>query len=500
MKHGQTPVVPEKERKVMFISRIFNMMLFLAIGVFILVSQSCSGDKQSDTSGLKDSGINLSIDVGDSFVDTINWEIFDDTNTLVDSGSVDVSQPGSTVSLEYFGLLPGNYTIVLSAVTDDGILMCEGSAAFTITAGVITDVYIVLNCDTDPRFGGVRVNGELNVCADLTTVVVSPLQVEVGYNIDLMAAAEDAENDPITYNWTATSGSFNDPSAANTQYTCEAPGTHTLTLGVSDDNFTHCVDSFSADVTCVSSAVCGNEVVEPGEQCEPPDTAVCNSECQWIPGATVTQTVPLVCSNNVTPDIMEIPYELTVIPLEPVFEGAPTGFQFTGVVNFPPAFLNAALATIPGITEVTLNDLNATVIARSGATGSSVVLGSAVPTPATLPIPIVNDSAQCSAAGLPTPCVLQPMQMQLTTESGTFTPTATGTDILFGWNEDLLPPISFAVSDPAGPNGIRVVAIVLSIGMECYMGRMNDNGTPGNPADDFPEALPDGILIAIPVN
>ena len=76
--------------------------------------------------------------------------------------------------------------------------------------------------------------------------------------IDVRAVAEDAEGDPIEYAWSADRGSFDDPSAAATTYTCEALGDDTVTITVSDDGFQHCNCNRSVDVRCVDGGTGGS--------------------------------------------------------------------------------------------------------------------------------------------------------------------------------------------------------------------------------------------------
>jgi hypothetical protein len=106
-----------------------------------------------------------------------------------------------------FGLAPGEaYLVELSATSEDGQVTCGGSANFDVSVGVSTDVMVMLNCKRPARYGGVRVNGKFNICAELAKVVVSPLQTSVGNQIDLAAAGTDVEGDAITYVWTGTGG------------------------------------------------------------------------------------------------------------------------------------------------------------------------------------------------------------------------------------------------------------------------------------------------------
>ena len=216
-------------------------------------------------------------------------------------------------------------------------------------------------------------------------------------------------------------------------------------------------------------------------------------------------------------------------------DGVPVDFAVTGIAFFPPAFLNAAISTIPGLTEVTLNALTATPHIRSGAVGAPfdlTTLVSANPVPEQVAIPILGlpasvgicgplnvatcpntctDGTPCSQGsttcdligdGTCAPrgaciCVVEPLVLPLSSDVVTVTPdiTATG-DILFGWNEDLLPPQTVIVTNPPGPNGIRVLAVVLQVGIEGWMGKVVS--IPPDP--DVAGPLLDSELLAIPIS
>jgi hypothetical protein len=166
-------------------------------------------------------------------------------------GAIDTSAPGATPSVEVFGLGPGNYIVHLEASSDDGKTSCRGSEMFNVAAGLATEVAVLVRCSTGQRFGAVRVNGKLNICPELTKAVVAPLQTSIGNIITVRSQAEDPEGDTIRYSWTADSGTFANPSAADTFYTCEETGNHQLTISVTDDGAEYCVDSWTVDVTCV---------------------------------------------------------------------------------------------------------------------------------------------------------------------------------------------------------------------------------------------------------
>ncbi|MDB4278515.1 hypothetical protein N9917_02800 [Deltaproteobacteria bacterium] len=172
-------------------------------------------------------------------------------------GTIDTSDPNATASVEVFGLEPGHYEIELEAESDDGASSCRGSAMFDVTAGVATEVAVLLGCSGEERLGAVRVNGDFNICPELTKAVVAPLQTSVGNDIDVRSQAVDAEGDAIEYSWTADSGTFANPSAAATFYTCEETGDHRLTISITERGSDACVDDWTVDIRCVDGSGTG---------------------------------------------------------------------------------------------------------------------------------------------------------------------------------------------------------------------------------------------------
>jgi len=170
-------------------------------------------------------------------------------------GTINTSSPGSTASFEMYGIPAGeDYTIMMTATSVDGETSCSGSAQFDVAVGVVTEVAVMLNCKPGEEFGGVRVNGSFNFCADLLKVVVAPLQTSVGNQIDVYARAADIEADPIEYLWTGTGGSFANPTSPLTTYTCEEVGDQTITITVSDDGFEYCDCNWTVDIKCVDGS------------------------------------------------------------------------------------------------------------------------------------------------------------------------------------------------------------------------------------------------------
>jgi hypothetical protein len=209
-----------------------------------------------DTQAADDTGsLSLELTLADGIeVDVVDYYI--SGNGVDTSGSINVSAAGSSASIEVFGLPPGQgYLIEMQATSTNGEVTCRGLALFDVEVGESTSVMVMLNCRLPADLGGLRVDGKFNICAALRQVVVSPLQTSVGNDIELESVADDEEGDnTIQYQWTATGGSFTDPSAPSTDYTCEEVGEQSVTIEVSDDGFVWCVDSWTINVTCVDGA------------------------------------------------------------------------------------------------------------------------------------------------------------------------------------------------------------------------------------------------------
>ena len=250
--------------------------LVAAVGV-----AGCSSDTTTgDTSG----SLSLNLELAPGVViNEVDWTLSGNGMPSM-SGTIDTSAPGATASVEVFGLLPGeDYLVELEATTEDGEITCRGSAEFDVEIGVSTPVMVMLNCKRPARLGGVRVNGKFNICAQVATAVVSPLQTSVGNDIDLVAQGEDVEDDPISYAWFATGGTIADPTAATTTYTCDEVGDHIVRIVVSDDDAEFCMDEWTVAVTCVEgeAGLCDGIICVPdGNECTETECNPSTGQCE----------------------------------------------------------------------------------------------------------------------------------------------------------------------------------------------------------------------------
>ncbi len=250
-------------------------LVFLVCGS--LFALGCSTDAQQ---GGASGSLSLDLVLADGIViNEVDYEISGNGMEAM-GGTIDTSAPGATASVEVYGLPPGeDFLVGLKATSEDGEVTCWGSTEFDVEVGVSTDVMVMLNCKFPVGSGGVRVNGKLNICAQLHKMVVSPLQTSIGNDIDLSAMGKDEEGDSITYVWTGTGGSIADPNAATTTYTCGEAGEQSITVTISDDDLEYCMDDWTVLVTCVEVDLCDDVDCDDGNECTDNDCDPANGTC-----------------------------------------------------------------------------------------------------------------------------------------------------------------------------------------------------------------------------
>jgi hypothetical protein len=240
----------------------------------------------------------LALIIGGATVSSVAYTVLSGATPPVTlaSGTINVSDPNATVSLD-ITLPPGTGdTVSLSATTSTG-LACSGvSAPFNVIAGQTTNVTLTLVCGGG---GQTKTTGTVGItatvvagdnCPSITSATASPATTSVGGTIAVSAVATDPDTtatppDVLTYAW-APAANFTAPTSASTAFNCTADGTQTITLTVNDNHVpTSCPVTITMTVNCVNVSTCGDGIIQPGETCEPPNTATCSSTCQTITGA-----------------------------------------------------------------------------------------------------------------------------------------------------------------------------------------------------------------------
>jgi cysteine-rich repeat protein len=221
--------------------------------------------------------------VGGDQVLSVNYRIEDAYGNVADQGTIDMHQDGATASIRLDLPAGSNYLASMTATTVGGVPCAGESARFTVTAGATTQAEVALQCSASPTSGAADLQGTFNACPTVESLTVVPLAVDIGQDIALSAAAQDADGDPISYSWTATNGgSFGSADLQSTTYLCTSIGQHILTLTVADNR--GCNQNHTALVTCLSACVgvCGNGFVDCHEQCDDGNTVAgdgCSPTC-----------------------------------------------------------------------------------------------------------------------------------------------------------------------------------------------------------------------------
>lgn len=117
------------------------------------------------------------------------------------------------------------------------VLVCTGAQLVEIIADTRVTVSLVLDCSVPPPAAGeAEVVADFNFPPEIVSVTATPSPVVVGGTVDLVVTATDPNaSDVLTYDWTATDGTFSVTDAATTVWTAPAvDGSYEITVTVSD--------------------------------------------------------------------------------------------------------------------------------------------------------------------------------------------------------------------------------------------------------------------------
>ncbi len=228
--------------------RVFSRSVVVAGIVGLALSPSCSNSPRTGDETLGNIGLQLQIAPGVT-INAVNWTIANTGTGFTLSGSTNV-QFSNTIAFQVGGLAAGTgYTIRLTATSVDGSFNCGGSATFDVTGGATTSVGITLNCITaGSNNGTVVINGTTQICANIDSLSVSPLETTVNNSIALAATASAGSTTP-TFAWTASAGTFDNAASATPVFTCPpTPGSVTITVSAAPAGNT-CPTSTTRSVT-----------------------------------------------------------------------------------------------------------------------------------------------------------------------------------------------------------------------------------------------------------
>ena len=269
-----------KEARVKLQSTMMNVGLALVLAGASVGLDGC-GEHAATTDNSQPGSVDIALLAGSVALTSVSYTITG-PNGFATSGTINVAS-SSTVSTIIGGLPAGDgFTITLSATGTDSSTTCGGNATFNVT----------LDCHQSATTGSVAVNGTLNVCPVADGLSANPADVAVGFPVALAIAAHDPDNGPapLSYSWTAASGSFGSATSATSTFVCTTPGPVTLTATVSDgDSTPGCPASMSVTITC-----------EPSTLLVPGSLVISSSSYDRTQGAIASLTAGTTLANTAT--------------------------------------------------------------------------------------------------------------------------------------------------------------------------------------------------------
>jgi hypothetical protein len=229
-----------------------------------------------------------------------------------------------------------------------------------------------------------------------------------------------------------------------------------------DDGNSCTVDTCTVD-SASNTAICDNSAFEPdGTSCDDllPNAGTCVQGACYTTPAPVTKEIDVLWISTTTDNSPAVvSYELSATALAPVVDGVPVDFAIDGVAVIPVTWLKAVNSAVGGLGDpnlrLELTALSATVVVRSGAMGSELVLAPEAALPATLQLPLETDETACCTAGDGGTscwsywdfgyCILEDVRVPLQGQTLTLIPNdGVGGTLLIGWDETPVPSPSLA--------------------------------------------------------
>jgi hypothetical protein len=214
---------------------------------------ACRADDRSTSAPITQeptAGLTLELQVGDLTVNTVHYLLTSGTNSY--TGDLDVAD-ASMLTAVIGGVVAGTYTLTLTATATDGSSTCGGSASnIVVSANQTATASVELRCTKLRNKGSVLIDGMVNECPDITSVVGdAPNGCSIALHVN---AADDGKPNPpgmLAYTWSGFPGL----AGASPTLVCDSDGAKALTVTVSDGDLAPgCAETFGVTVIC--PAVC----------------------------------------------------------------------------------------------------------------------------------------------------------------------------------------------------------------------------------------------------
>jgi hypothetical protein len=211
----------------------------------VLVATAALGCADTSNDPVSSTQIALAVPSGSSLVQ-IGWVVAAADGSTLATGTQEFTTDQVTLSMN-LALPPSRGDVLsLEAVTSDGVDCTGTSAPFDVVPGTATAVNVTMTCQTTSYAPA--------TCATVLVDGPTPAQAKAPLGrIALDANASDPDGTgAISFNWSATAGTFNVPFASSALYTCTTAGAQTIVLTVTDAQAgSSCSATLLLPVTCL---------------------------------------------------------------------------------------------------------------------------------------------------------------------------------------------------------------------------------------------------------
>jgi hypothetical protein len=225
---------------------IATLISCLAVAAACAGATGCSNDVGDPVSNT----IVVKLDFGGGITLSSVVYVLTGPNGFRRTGSLSVGdQPSVTATFQ--NLPPGQgYIIRMTGSATDDTTACRGMATFNVDASMTATLTVPLVCE-----GLVSITGVINICPNIDELSALPAEVRVGGSIQLILTARDDDNGPqpltATWGFSGGMGTLSNTSLTGATFTCTAPGSFTISVGVTDGgDASMCSGPSSVTVVC----------------------------------------------------------------------------------------------------------------------------------------------------------------------------------------------------------------------------------------------------------
>jgi hypothetical protein len=210
-----------------------------------LLAVNCGGG--GDTGGVGQLKLALALP-GGMTINSVDWKVLSATSQVIQMGTINTSDPNVQPSV-IVGLPAGTGDIVtMTAVTSTSVQCSGTSDAFNVVPGAAVPVTVNITCGQTMNSAGLGTATIMatvipgDTCPVATAYLITPAAAMAPTGtISVSVTGSDPDvGETVSYAWTATAGTFADPTSPSTTYTCTTVGMQTLTAAITDSHTPSC--------------------------------------------------------------------------------------------------------------------------------------------------------------------------------------------------------------------------------------------------------------------